>query len=244
MSPRAIIIHSSPFIYTSKIGLEAPGDAFYYVAQPDAGLSNEIAIPSFEISADISSNFGTTIIEEYNGGSSGLTWDVAPNVEDVNSTRPSHLYVNSVTDVERFGLRTYAPAAAFDVRTKMAYGISTFNSINNSAALIVTNSDNSNHILLTFTNQSGTTQMVVGAYTYTGGAYTERGVSSPRSNVQYLRLTRDGSNNVFFYFSSNGILWNQLATVAFTFTVAKVGYRFDTNDTSTFEFYSDWLRCS
>ena len=242
---RALIHHSKPFGYTNAVTIGAPADAFYYVAQPDAGLSNEIAIPTFEINADIASNFGTTIIEEYGGGSSGLTWNVAPNVEDVNSTRPSHLYANSVTSVERFGLRTYAPSGTFDVRTKIAYGIATFNSVDTSVSLMVTNSDNSDHILMAFVNQSGTTQMVVQGYTYTGAAYTLRGTSSPRSNVQYLRLTRDGSNNIKFWFSANGIIWNQLgSTIAFTFTVAKVGYRFDTHDTSTMEFYSDWLRCS
>src|SRR5262245_35178709 len=70
------------------------------------------AIPGMAGSADRSGIGGATISEEYDTSAGGLTWSVAPAVEDSNTTFPSHLYVevNAIV-AETLGTRAYAPGA-------------------------------------------------------------------------------------------------------------------------------------
>jgi hypothetical protein len=84
---------------------------------------------------------------------------------------------------------------------------------------------------------------VIRCYTYTGGAYTQRGsdINWAPSDI-YFRMTRDGSNNIKYWFSQDGIGWRLVVTQAFTFTPANIGYRLGNNESSDIHLYSDWLR--
>jgi hypothetical protein len=65
---------------------------------------------------------------------------------------------------------------------------------------------------------------VINAHTYAASTYTQRGASvQAGGNNAYLRITRDGSNNNSFYWSTDGITWVFIATQSLTYTAAKAG---------------------
>lgn len=216
-----------------------------YVTTAAAGdLSAEVAIPGLNASPDIKGSGGAGTSEEYDSGTTGLTWSSAPATEDSNTTVLDHLYLKWTDGTERFGTKAWAPGSgAFDVRTKVA-----LNCDAGVAALylLISDSGNSNRTIVgidfSFTSRTAT----ISAYTY-AGSYTQRGSSWTVSldSFIYLRTARDGSNNVTFYFSLNGILWIPIATQSFTFTVAKLGYRtFNSAGSNNSQAIIDWLRTS
>lgn len=242
--PRAIVDIQKPFTYTNVVNIVyAPTDADYIVTAADGTLTNEIVIPGMAGSGDIAGIGGTSFSEEYDTASSGLTWDIAPATEDSNTTRKSHLYVTTTTTSTRFGLRSWSPAGAFDARTKVSIGATVTGT--GGIGLVVGNSDNTSHTLVQITLNAAGTFPIVAAYTFTASTYTQRGSNwSIRSTVIYLRITRDGSNNVKFFLSNDGYAWQIIATQAFTFTAAQIGYRLFVPEANGYQFYSDYLRGS
>lgn len=188
---------------------------------------------------------GGGITEEYETGTTGLTWSpTTPGTINSNSTVPSHLYLEwtGSGSTETLGLRSWSPGSgAFDARMHMAYHKA--NDANtNAAGLIITDSGNSNRLLI----QSSKTRTTcdVSAFTYASSTYTGRGNSFtvPAGQAIYLRIVRDGSNNCTFYWSGNGMVWCPIAVQAFTLTVANIGFRLSENNTSTTYVVSDFLR--
>ena len=216
-------------------------DAEYLTSAAHASLSAELVIPGLAGSADRAGFGGGGTSEEYDTGTTGLTWNSTPNTVDSDTTIPSHLYVRATTNTEYIGTKAFAPAGAFDARTKLLLG----NGVTNSASigLHVGDSGNSNRLLMNFNSNPSTQNFNLAGYTYTGGTNTQRGSTwNVPGNEIYLRITRDGSNNCSFYFSVNGILWQLVATQSFTFTVANLGYRITQAAALTHECAADWLR--
>ena len=218
-------------------GLAAPTTSEYLTTAADGTLSAEVVIPGLAGSPDIAGIGGAGTSEEYDTSTTGLTWTPStPNTVDSDTTRKSHLYVKSTDTTERIGTKAWAPAGAFDARAKVSHG----GSNNSSLDVLITNSDNSSRALMLI--QVEGTENNIKAYTFASSTYTQRGSSIPwlPGLPVYLRITRDGSNNVSFYCSGDGYTWFPIDTgIAFTFTVANIGYR---SANAAHEAFVDFLR--
>lgn len=206
-------------------GGTAPGDGKYIVSSSHVDLSDEIVIPGMAGSPDRAGIGGGGSVYEFDSGASPLTWSAAVDTENVNSTFPSHLYVQDNGAAATFGTFAYAPAGAFDIRCKMSLGGEVGTSASTIAGgLIVASSGLSNRAFIEIEYAGASDRFIVAAYTYTGGVATQRGASQgDLSNCEYLRIKRDGSNNVSFYVSHDGLTWLLIATQSFTFTPAAAG---------------------
>jgi hypothetical protein len=109
------------------------------------------------------------------------------------------------------------------------------------AGLHIGNSGDTSRLLIQLVR--GSAGRIIRCYTYAGGAYTQRGsdVNTNKTGI-YFRITRDGSNNVRYYFSDDGMAWQFIAAQSFTFTATNIGYRILNAEATVAEFYSDWLR--
>lgn len=225
----------------------APTDVKYLTTASNGSLSAEVVIPGLGGSADRAGIGGGGITEEYDTGTPGLTWGTAPGTENSNSTYPSHLYTRwTATVSESLGTRAWAPGSgAFDARTKMSLGI---DAVSNSYApgFHIGDSGNSNRLLINASVNAVTGVTTLTAYTYASSTYTARGnvITINGNPAIYLRITRDGSNGIAFYYSLNGMTWHLLGTHSFTLTVDNIGYRVNTPAASEFILISDWLRTS
>lgn len=201
-------------------------------------------------SADVNGTAGAGTSEEWDTTTTGLTWTPSdPTTVNSHTTIPGHLYFSTQTDAtSRYGLKAWTPAGAFDARLGgVMIGCNTsVGATSSSAGLHIQNSDASVHALLIvrYTYNTGATN--IDAYTYASSTYTQRGTSaSVASGLRYyLRITRDASNNVSFYWSLNGLLWNFIATQALTFTVSHIGVKATANVTAGVQAAADWLRTS
>lgn len=228
-----------------KTAMAVPSNATPFITTAAEGtLSAEVVIPGLAGSPDIAGAGGGGINEEYDTVTPGLTWDSTPTVVDSNTTFKSHLYVTHNANATITGLRTFAPAGAFDARVHISIGSGTAALPNlPQVGLEVHNSDSSNRALIWAALQASPyAQMAFTGYTYASSSYTARNTAVVTYGHKfYLRLVRDGSNNFSFYYSHDGNMWIGLVTYGFTMTVAKIGYRFSTVAANT-AFVSDWLR--
>jgi hypothetical protein len=216
----------------------------YIVAASDSDLTNEIVIPGLAGSPDVSGIGGAGTSEEYDTATTGLSWTPStPNTVDSNTTIKSHLYIKATTNTEYFGTKSWTPAGAFDARCKIS-GLG--NGVDNLAAigLHIGDSDNSDRLLIQIQSYPNFQVFQAVAYTYTSGSYTQRGGTWNCNDYVYFRIARDGSNNCSFYFSSNGLLWQLIATQSFTLTVSDIGFRVSQAAALTHEMAIDWLRTS
>lgn len=197
-------------------------------------------IPALKGSADIAGVGGGGIDEEYDTATTGLTWSPStPTTVDSNTTRPSHLYVLTTDNTERFGTRAWSPAGDFDLRTYSSFG-SEIDSNVNGWGLHVQDSTNANRLLLDY-GRSGTS-IVVQFYTYASGSYTQRGSTFTVSvNGIYRRITRVGSL-ISAYWSIDGYAWIFVGSHTFSITVSDVGYRMFNNTGVGSYMFVDFLR--
>lgn len=221
----------------------APTNAEYVTTAANGSLSAEVSIPGLAGSADIAGIGGAGTSEEYDTSTTGLTWSPSnPNVTvDSDTTRLSHLFTSSSDNTERFGTKSYAPAGAFDARTRVSMAATT-STATGGFGLYVANSDDSTRAIIVLTNVSDTFQ--IRCYTFATGSYTQRGPNvTVATNTIFQRITRDGSNNISFYYSMDGYAWQFVVTQSLTFTMAKIGFRIaDTAGNPTINCYADWLR--
>ena len=214
------------------------------------GLTGEKVIPGLAGSADRAGAgpASQVITEEYDTTTEGLTWTPsAPSGHDSHTTVPSHLYARTTDSTERFALRAFSPAGAFDARCHLSCAME--GAVVGAFGLMLANAGNTDRVVVSFNpsdNGSGGngTGFYVRAYTYTGGTYTQRGTTWAAGSARYLRITRDASNNVSFWFSFDGLIWTLIVTQAFTFTPTQIGYRVAVFASTAGAMVSDWLRAS
>lgn len=223
----------------------APSSAKYVTTEADGTLSAEVIISGLAGSADIDGIGGGGFAHEFNSGASPLTWSAAVDTENVNSTVKGHLYIQDNGASETLGTLSYSPAGAFDLRCKMSLGSELGTSASLPACgLVVGDSAMNNRGMILFYFSGTNDRFQVDAYTFASSTYTQRGASNlGMGSTVYLRITRDGSNNLSFYWSSDGILWNLIATQALTFTAAKAGLRLAPASIVT-NVAVDWIRGS
>jgi hypothetical protein len=223
----------------------APDSAEYITSASDGTLSAEVVIPGLAGSADRAGIGGGGSVYEFDSGASPLTWSAAVDTETVDSTIPSHLYVQDNGAAITIGTFAYAPAGAFDIRCKMSLGGEVGTSASTIAGgLIVANSGLTDRVFIEIEFAGASDRWVVGAYTYTAATPTLRGAAQgDLSNSEYLRIKRDGSNNVSFYSSHDGLTWLLIATQSFTFTAALAGIILVPASLTT-EIAVDWIRSS
>lgn len=228
-----------------KTALSVPPNTTPYVTTAaDAGLSAEVAIPGMAGSADIAGAAGAGVSYEFDSGSLP-TWSSAVAAEDINTTFKSHYYASVTDNTERLAYWAWSPAgaAAFDARAKMTGGINVANGFN--FGLLIMNSDNSTRALIQTAGQTSAPPFYpnVQAYTFASATYTQRGANwTLGSSSVYLRIVRDGSNNLTFMYGTDGIGWLTVAVQALTFTVARIGFRVLGYTGATAYFACDWLR--
>jgi len=223
----------------------APTTVPYVTTATDGTLSAEVVIPGLAGSADIKSSGGAGTSEEYDTGTTGLSWNSAPASENSNSSILSHLYAAFTTNAEYIGTKSWAPGAgAFSAIAKIGATMNSA-SVAGSAGLHIGDSGNSNRLLVQISANPGTVNWTIKAFTYTSATYSQRGSTwTVYKSEWYAKITRDGSNNVSFWFSDNGLTWQLIATQAFTLTIANIGYRVGGPSAGTFEMAVDFLRTS
>jgi hypothetical protein len=181
---------------------------------------------------------------EFDGGSSPLTWSAAVDTESVNAAAyRSKLYIQDNGGTESLGTFSWSPAAAFDIACKVALGTELGTSGSSpSIGLVVGDSAMNNRGMIHLVYNGTNDRFEIAAWTYAAASYTQRGATVTGIGGQvYLRITRDGSNNLSFYWSSDGIMWILMVTQALTFTQAKAGLRMDAASTVT-NVTVDWIR--
>lgn len=219
----------------------APSDAKYVVTESNDTLSAEVVIPGLAGSADIKQ--GGVVAYEFDSGASPLTWSAAVDTENVNSTVKSHLYVQDNGASETLGTADFSRTGTFDIRCKISVGAEEGTSTALPACgLVVGDSAMNNRVLVLLYFSGSNDRYQIDAYTFTSSTYTQRGASNTgMANCVYLRITRDNSNNVSMYWSSDGITWLLIATQSFTYTQAKVGLRLAPASITT-TVAVDWIR--
>ncbi len=224
-------------------GSGAPTTAEYIMSASNVGTSAEVTIPGLAGSADRSGIGGAGVSYEFDSGASPLSWSAAVDVENVDSTFPSHLYVQDNGAAETLGTYSWSPAGAFDIRCKISMGAEVGTSASAPASgLIVGDSAMNNRVTILFVYDGATDRFTVAAYTYAASTYTIRGATNAvGTNVVYMRIVRDGSNNNSFYYSMDGLTWLLLATQALTYTAAKAGIRLAPASLVT-NVAVDWIR--
>lgn len=225
-------------------GSGAPTTAKYITTASDGTLSAEVVIPGLAGSPDIKGAGGAGTAEEFDSGASPLTWGSAPATEDVNTTILSHLYLKSTATGENLGTKAWSPAGAFDARCKVLLGNDS-NANYCDIGLHIGESGNTSRLLIHQAVDVANLRANIQANTYATGSYTQRGstwLNMPLNGPIYFRITRDGSNNCSFYWSTNGFLWQLVATQSFTLTVANIGFRIDQGAATAAYYAVDWLR--
>lgn len=218
----------------------APRDAKYLVGTSNSTLTNEISAKSFITSGDIAGYGGAGTSEEYDTGTHGLTFSATPLSVDSNTTRKSHLYVSDNVNRDLYGTKTWTPAGAFDARCRLV--VTSLAGGNYQSGLHIQDSTNANFLWLRIFGTTGSCLFRVQAFSFTASTYTQRGGDWSTTSDVYLRIIRDGSNNVTYYWSSDGFAWIFIATVSFTFTVNKIGYHSFIDNGAQYEYFVDWLR--
>lgn len=227
-----------------KTAMSVPSNATPFITTAAEGtLSAEVVIPGLAGSPDIAGAGGGGTSEEYDTATTGLTWDSAPTVVDSNTSVKSHLYVKDANAATKYGYKAWSPAGAFDARCKLSLGA---DQVGASYEFSLFVSDSSapiaNGLLLAFDNNGSNLNRVL-AFTVASSSFTQRGSTySIYMNFTYLRITRDGSNNISFWYSQDGLLWSLIATQAHTFTVAKLGFRIGSGNATAHYGIADWLR--
>lgn len=222
----------------------APTTAKYLTTASDGTLSAEVVIPGLAGDADIAGAARGGSAEEFDTNSDPFTWAAsAPAVHDANTTILSHYYVKATDSLERFGTQAWVPGSgAFDLRAKLSLGVENL-SETVVLSLLACDSGNSNRVIVGLGYLGSGTTLAISAFTY-NGSYTALGSSwTGVFNEVYVRITRDGSNNVAAWWSSTGKpgQWVRLGTASFTFTVAKRGLRFYTDTAANAYGACDWL---
>jgi len=232
---------------TGSSGSGAPTNAQYVTVASDAELSAELVIPGFAAHADAPNNFPSLATAyEFDDTDTVLTWDSAPAIVDSNTTIPNHLYIKFTDNTNRFGFVAWTPGSGtFDVRTKVLIGAE-YEGNYWAFGLLVADDDNSERAEVKIAYNNALHLREIEAGTYTSSTYTKRGEKNQNvASEMYLRMTRDSSNNISFYYSSNGILWQLIATQSFILTVTQVGFEFAAvTNSQTYYAACDWIRAN
>lgn len=240
---------SGTVVSIEDAGSGAPSTSEYVTTAADGGLSAEVVIPGLAGSADVAGLAGGGISEEYDSSTTGLTWDSTPTVNS-DTTRKSYLYIShTASGVQHFiGTRAWVPGSgAFDARVQM-HNFGSTTEGNTGAGLYISNADKSLAVMLWYYRAAaGSGQWTCQPFTYASSTFTTRGsaetvIAARTTSIPiYLRIARDGSNNISWYWSLDGFAWASLGTYSFTLTVALIGYRISGNNSTTI-CMSDWLR--
>jgi hypothetical protein len=176
-----------------------------------------------------------------------LTWTPgAPATVDSDTTTKSYLYIAANDATERLGLRSWSPGAgAFTATCELSIGHSVTAGGNfPGGGFIITDSGSNNRVLLNRTYDVTNQRFEALGYTYAGGSYTSRTANVLYAFARYFQITRDGSNNLSWWWSIDGLDWIIMGTFSFSMTVANIGYRVAHQGSGATTFHSDWLRTS
>jgi hypothetical protein len=202
----------------------APTTAKYLTTAADGTLSAEVVIPGLAGSVDVQGTFGAGTAREFESGDTAPTWTPSsPATTDVGTTYASHLYIQSTDATERFGYYAWTPGSgAFQAIMRLEFGNRA--GTGGSLDFVIGDSANTSRVLIdVFFNAR---VMTITAYTYASSTFTQRGSTWLNTGGPLLLIiARDGSNNISFWWSTDGKAWNAIATQSFTFTVAKIGVR-------------------
>jgi hypothetical protein len=215
-------------VYITALAEDFVSDGKYLLVESNENLTEGVIIPGLAGSADIAGQNGAGTSEEYDTASHGLSWSATPSVVDSNTTIKSHLYIKTIDSTPCLGAKSWNPAGAFDARCKISFGNGDFHfgiydsTWTNGFRWAIGVGSNKHDLYAQYSSSGTTKASLTGTFLYT----------------IYLRLKRDGSNNITWYFSDNGIAWYLFAIQSYTFTAEKIGFRMALAG----EYYVDWLR--
>ena len=83
------------------------------------------------------------------------------------------------------------------------------------------------------------------AYSSISGNWVGRGLMFQGFGTSlYFRISRDGANNLSWYWSSDGLAWTLVFTLQQTISVTHAGLSMHTNSSGKAEGYCDWIRAN
>lgn len=198
-----------------------------------------VSIPGLASTQDAAGVGGAGTAHEFASGDTAPTWSSAPAVSDVGVTVPSHLYVAPSNGSLYYGTYAWAPSGAFDARMKCVSGCGKNDTFY--VGLHIQNSGNSQNVVILLKLASG----IFNVETYiANSSYSQQNSVATTAPPSYLRITRDASNNIAWYFSYDGIGWYQISTASFTFTPTQIGFYVQNGAGSAGYCAIDWLRTS
>ena len=245
-SGQVLTVVSGAPAWASGGGGGAPTSTPYVTTASDATLTAEVVLPDLAGSPDIAGAGGAGSSEEFDSASpTGFAWTPsAPAASDSNTTIKSALYINSTDATERFYVKTWSAAGAFDIRAKLCLALG---AQNGAIGLYADDGSTSGIRVITLLYfNAASSNIQVQCYTSpSGGAFAQVGsaVDLPARYFLpvYVRLARDGSNVVTGYWSADGILWQSFGTVTRAATLTRLGVR---SANAAHTGYVEWLRSS
>lgn len=225
----------------------APTDAQYVVAAAHGDLTSEIVIPGIAAHPDRKGTMAT-FNEEFDG-SDPFTWDFTPTVHNVNSTIPSHLYLEAASGNYQGRMDFAAGTGNFDIRAKISAGWKGDGLAACIMGIMVSNAADTVAARWCFTKADNTavTTSNLAYYYRNGGAWTASGGTASVQTYWYIRITRTAAGVLNTWWSPDGITWRQYTTgFSLAIDIAKVGVFFGaTARTNVVAFGAiDWLRGS
>jgi hypothetical protein len=217
-----------------------------------AGVTNtELSINVGGSLADVPPTSPGTYDEEFNGTADTLpanwAWTSAPSGSDawyLNSRWVGMLTVEGTGNTNYTLTRTsFSPGATFGLWSRLFIGPMT-GADSTYIRIEVADSALNNIRGVDLSPQLARQARIRSLRTVSGGAEAVEGTALIINGVtdSYFGITRDGSNNFTFWYSSNGLGWDRLAgPAAHTFTIDRIRIKIQTASLRSF-LGIDWIR--
>lgn len=173
---------------------------------------------------------------------SSLTGWTTVNVSGAATVTVGNSVLNLASSGDSYVHKAFTPSGAFTVEARVALAPGT----NGDLGIFVTDytgasslATNGNSITASLFWNSGSSKFQMDATKIAGGARTSIGsaVDVPAATWVYLRLTRDGSNNVRAFYSIDRARWIAFGSAAaLTFTPARIAIRASTANGGSVDF--------
>jgi hypothetical protein len=247
MTTTGDMIYSTPGSVPVRLPIGVAGQMLSVVGGVPAWAAAVSGIQGNESTAATLTNGGLGGADSF-VGALGAQWVSEATASTLAQTGNSSLAITATANSYHHRARAFAPAGAFRVEARVMLpfqdvsgGTAPQQIFGNSAmiGLMVKDSSTSEAaltgvVLDVETNNAGT--MIISWYTISAGTATPRGSSQFGGALfnlfgkwLYLRIDRDGANNISVFWSQDRNFWQTLisgvSTAAFTFTAAKLGLR-------------------
>lgn len=240
----------------------APTGAFYLLGKSESALPSGVVITGLLASADVDGRNAGGLDYEFDqtGTAGNFTWSTAPNRVNshVDYMSNFHVVYSGTSPVVTRGSASYTITGAFDVRTKLSFGVNGSGSFSASCYFVLANSGNTYAAMILINGNSNqlrreiTTYAGTGTWANDGTSYLKNLQAGPTIPIGfmtgpiYLRITKQVPDWIKFYYSTDGTMWNQMGEYKMGgLSMGLAQYMISNNQVATAaELLVDWLRSS